>query len=34
VVGHSHPTELRDPLEQRRAYRSPFSHCAYCSIDS
>jgi hypothetical protein len=30
VVGHSHPKELTDPLEQFRTYRAQTDICAHC----
>ncbi|WP_157516682.1 hypothetical protein [Methylosinus sp. LW3] len=32
VVGHSHPVQLRDPLERRQLYKSPRTRCAYCGL--
>ncbi|MDJ0448824.1 hypothetical protein [Methylocystis sp. JR02] len=34
VVGHSHPAQLRDPLERQKLYQSPRTRCAHCSSDS
>jgi len=34
IVGHSHPAELRDPLEQGRIYRSRVVTCAHCAPSS
>lgn len=31
VVGHSHPAELRDPLNGKTLYRSPRTACAFCA---
>ena len=33
IVGHTHPAELRDPLEQRQLDRSPRTTCAYCTAE-
>jgi hypothetical protein len=30
IVGHSHPKELTDPLEQRSKYRIPNPECIHC----
>lgn len=30
IVGHSHPTELKDPLDQYRVYRASNGTCAQC----
>ncbi|SCX28571.1 hypothetical protein DSM25558_4507 [Agrobacterium sp. DSM 25558] len=30
IVGHSHPAELRDPLDGRGLYRSPVTVCDHC----
>ena len=34
IVRHSHPAELRDPLEQERIYRFRFLTCAQCASQS
>lgn len=30
IVGHTHPKELKDPLEYGHVYRTPRATCAYC----
>jgi hypothetical protein len=34
IVRHSHPAELRDPLEQGRIYHSRVLTCAHCASQS
>jgi hypothetical protein len=30
VVGHSHPAQMRDPLERHQLYKPPYTRCAHC----
>jgi hypothetical protein len=34
IVSHSHPAELRDPLNRERIYRADVVTCAYCAAPS